>query len=101
MLLRFFSAEPRRELPHLSFHIPFQIFILVTLSNVALLPPLNLFIYLFIVFLGLHLQHVEVTRLEVESELQLLAYARATAMSDRAASVTYTIAHGNARSLTH
>jgi len=30
-------------------------------------------------FLGQHLQHMEVSRLGVESELQLLAYATATA----------------------
>ena len=39
-------------------------------------------ILLFFVFLGLHLQHMEVPRLGVESELQLLAYATATAMQD-------------------
>ena len=50
---------------------------------------------------GLHLWHMEVTRLGVESELQLLAYTTATAMSDRASSVTYTTAHSNAGSLTH
>ena len=40
-----------------------------------------LFIYLFC-FLGLHLWHMEVSRLEVKSELQLPAYAIATAMPD-------------------
>ena len=38
------------------------------------------FIYLF--FLGMHLWHMEVPRLGVESELQLSAYATATAMQD-------------------
>ena len=33
-------------------------------------------------FLGLHLQHMEVLRLGVQLELQLLAYARATAILD-------------------
>jgi len=33
-------------------------------------------------FLGLHLQHMEVPRLEVESELQLLAYTTAAATRD-------------------
>ena len=33
-------------------------------------------------FLGPHLQHMEVPRLGVESELQLLAYAIVTAMPD-------------------
>ena len=41
-----------------------------------------IFIYLFIVFLGLHLQHIEVPRLGIISELQLLAYTTATATSD-------------------
>ena len=51
-------------------------------------------------FLGLHLQHMEVPRLGIQSELLLPAYATATAMPDQVASVTYTTAHGNARSLT-
>ena len=39
--------------------------------------------YVFIfVFLGLHPQHMEVPRLGVESELQLLAYPTATAVQD-------------------
>ena len=38
--------------------------------------------YLSFVFLGLHPQHMEVPRLGVQSELQLLAYAKATAMPD-------------------
>ena len=42
--------------------------------------------FFFLVFLGLHPQHMEAPRLEVKSELQLLGY---------------TTAHGNARSLTH
>ena len=42
-----------------------------------------LFIYLFIyVFLGLHLWHMEVLRVGVELELQLLAHATATAKQD-------------------
>ena len=54
-------------------------------------------------FLWPHLQHMEFPRLVVELELQLLAYATATAIAHRiqATSVTYTIAHSNARSLTH
>ena len=35
---------------------------------------------MYLVFLGQHLRHMEVTRLRVKSELQLLAYATATAM---------------------
>ena len=40
------------------------------------------FIYSFICFLRLHLWHTQVPKLGVESELQLLAYAIATAMQD-------------------
>ena len=40
------------------------------------------FILLSFVLLGLHLQHMEVPRLGVKSELLLPAYARATAMQD-------------------
>ena len=36
----------------------------------------------FFFFLGLHLHHIEVPRLGVELELQLLAYTTATAMVD-------------------
>ena len=41
-----------------------------------------LFIYLFFVFLGPHLWHMDVPRLGVESELQLLATATGTATWD-------------------
>ena len=45
---------------------------------------------------------MEVLRLEVKSELQLPAYAIATAMPDpQDASVTYSAACGNTGSLTH
>ena len=37
-------------------------------------------IFFFFVFLGLHPWHMEVTKRGVKSELQLLAYATATAM---------------------
>ena len=40
------------------------------------------FFFFFKIFLELHLQHMEVPRLGVESELQLLAYATATATWD-------------------
>ena len=49
------------------------------------------YLLLFFVFLGLRPWHMEIPRPKVESELQLLAYATATA----------TIAHNNAASLTH
>ena len=47
--------------------------------DVCLFYRLILFYYL---FLGLHLQHMEVPRLGLESELQLLAYAIAIATQD-------------------
>ena len=65
------------------------------------------FFFFFFCFLGPYLQHLEVPRPGVESELQLLAYSHttATAMQDPSnagfKSANYTRAHGNARSLTH
>ena len=50
---------------------------------------------LFFFFLGMHLWHMEVPRLGVESELQLLAYRV------RAVSATCTTAHSNTGSLTY
>ena len=41
-----------------------------------------LFIYYYYYFLGPHLQHMEVPRLGIESELELPAYTTATAMPD-------------------
>ena len=49
-----------------------------------------------VVFLGLHLWHMEVPRLGAESEVHPLAYATATAMPVWAASATYATGHGNA-----
>ena len=65
-------------------------------------PPVIQFTHLFtyFCFLGLHLQHVEVPRLGIESELQLLAYTTATAMRDL--SHVWNLCHRSfARSLTH
>ena len=42
----------------------------------------HLSFFVCLVFLGLHLQHMEVPRLGVELELQLLGTATATAMQD-------------------
>ena len=62
---------------------------------------LLLFIYLFIFdFLGPHPWHMEVPRLGVKLELQLLAYTRATTTRIQAKSASYTTAHGNAGSST-
>ena len=53
---------------------------------------------LFFCFLGPHPQHMEFSRLEVKSELQLLAYATITAMPDPShiCDLHHTAAHGNA-----
>ena len=44
---------------------------------------------------------MEVPRLGIKSEPQLLAYTIATAMPDPTLSLTYTTAQGNSRSLSH
>ena len=44
---------------------------------------------------------MEVPRLRVKSELQLLAYTTATATLDLSLFCTYTMAYGNAGSLMH
>ena len=62
------------------------------------------FFFLFVFclsFLGPHLRHMEVARLGPNLELQLPAYATATATQDRAMFVTCTTAHGDAGCLTH
>ena len=43
---------------------------------------LGFFVCLFVCFLGLQVQHVEVPRLRAESELQLLAYTTVRATLD-------------------
>ena len=58
-------------------------------------------IFFFFGFLGPHPRHMEVPRLGVESELQLLVYTTTTATEIRAASETYTTVHGNTGSLTY
>ena len=55
-------------------------------SSNSSMPSNDQHFFFFLVFLGLHSQHVEAPRLGVQSELQPPAYATA---------------HGNARSLTY
>ena len=50
-------------------------------------------IFFFFFFLGPHLLCVEVSRLGVELELQLLPYIIATATPDQAESANYTTGH--------
>ena len=56
------------------------------------------FLFYFFVFLGPHLQHVEVPRLRVQSKLQLPAYATATATPDLSHIHDPHCSYGNARS---
>ena len=66
-----FLSFPFPSFPFLSFpFLPFP-----SLSLPSSLPP-------FLLFLGLHLQHMEVPRLGVKLELQVLAYATAMAIWD-------------------
>ena len=55
--------------------------------------------FLFFFSLGLHLWHMEIPRLGTKSKLQLPAYAMVTATQDL--NLVCTVAHCNARSLTH
>ena len=52
-------------------------------------------------FLGLHPRHMEIPRLGVESELQLRPTPQPQQRRIRSPPVTYTTAHGNARTLTY
>ena len=56
-------------------------------------------VFFIFIFLGQHWQHMEVPRLGVKLQLQLLAYAMQLGI--QATSVTHSTAHGNATSLTH
>ena len=57
--------------------------------------------FFFFCFLGPHSQHMEVPRLGVKSELQRWPMPQSQQHGTQASSLTYTTAHGNARSLTH
>ena len=73
--------------------IAFTLFWSAISSTLAVSTGINKISFYFIsVFLGLLPQDIEIPRLEVKLELQLLAYTTATA------SVTYTAACGNTRS---
>jgi len=61
-------------------------------------------IFLFLIFLGLHPQHMEVPRLGVQSELQLPAYATTTATANAGSEPHLQptpTAHSNTGSLIH
>ena len=53
-----------------------------TSTNHSFLFFLNYYFFIFFSFLGLHPQHMEVSRLQVESDLQLPAYTTAMAIPD-------------------
>ena len=67
------------------------------LVNINLSLPQNFFF--FFVFLCSHLQHMEVPRLGVRSELQLPAYVTTIATCDLSCVATYTTAHLNSQIL--
>ena len=58
-------------------------------------------IIIIIVFLGLHLRHMELPRLGVELELYMLTCATATATSDLSPICDLRHSHGNIGFLTH
>ena len=58
-------------------------------------------LFYFILSLGPHLWHMEISRLGVQSELSYWPTAQPQQHQIQGASVTYTTAHSNARSLTH
>ena len=70
------KAEPKKQ--KLVFHL--NCFRQSSKSKSSFIQQIFYFILLF--FLGLHLWHMEFPRLRVQSELQLPAYARATATQD-------------------
>ena len=86
ILVEFVTSELGGELPRIIL-FSFMVFLL-------------LFVCLF-VFLGLHLWHIEVPRLGVQLELQLLAYTRATAMQDPSRDSDLHHSQWQAVSLTH
>ena len=61
----------------------------------------NFFFFFFFCFLGPHLWHMEVSRLGVELELQVLAIAIATATQDPSRVCDLYHTHGNSDSLAH
>ena len=72
-----------------------------TLLSEILLTYKFLHSFFFPSFLWLHLQHMEVPRLRVKSEVQVLAYATATAPRGPSRVFDLHTAHGNAGSPTH
>ena len=79
-------------------HTVYPVCLTLSVACVSALPSLFYF-FVFLSFLVPHPRHMEVPRIGVQLELQLLAYARATATWDP--SCVYTTAHSNAGSVTH
>ena len=73
------TTAPRWELPKILFLLPKLLQTYFILNKFL---GFSLFLFFFPVFLGPHPQYIEVPRLEVKSEIQLLAYTTATAMPD-------------------
>ena len=86
------STLQSQLLPSFSYHVHISL-IWIVYPNSSLYFHFHLYFFCFglFVFLGLHRQHMEVPRLGVQSEQRQI----------RAASATYTTAHGNTGSLTH
>ena len=66
-----------------------------------MVPHFSFFVFFFFFLLGLHLRHMEVPWLGVQSELWVPAYAIATAMGDPSCACDLHYTHGNARFLRH
>ena len=84
----FFQSINMRYLSIILYHVQFPLLVPYNSHSIGLSLPWLLFliscdfILFFFCFLGPHLRHIEVPRLEVQLELQLLAYAIATATPD-------------------
>jgi len=74
---------------------------LFLLNSVVIHTFLFLFFILSVCFLGLHSRHMEVPRLRVESELQLLAYTTAKVTPDPSCIFSLHHSHSNPRSKLH
>ena len=79
--------------------VPFKVTVGHHLTSLPELPGMSFCLTLFFLF-HLHLQHMELSRLEIESELHVLT-PQPQQHWIQAASATYTTAHANAESLTH
>ena len=80
-----------------SMQSPYSAMLLVETAVAPMSWPRFFFFFFFFVFLGSHWQHMEVPRVGVKSELQPQPQQQQIGST----SVTYSTAHGHARSFTH